>query len=103
MRHDTITGNVTADKKPSKIQVVPDSRAMQTYYDMLVNQKKPFNLRKGNLVTADRIQRLDLHQKFRCLVPSDYQINPLKSKEIESMSQACKKINKSAIGTSNSR
>ena len=61
MRQNVITGAVTADQKPSKLLIAPESRAMQTYYDMLVTQKKPFNLRKGNLVTADRIQRMELH------------------------------------------
>ena len=59
-RKDIITGNVTANAK-SKFQLVPESKSMQTYYDMLITQKKPFNLRKGNLVTADRIARMDLH------------------------------------------
>ena len=54
-RKDVVTGNVTVDSKPGKLSIEPQSKSMQTYYDMLVTQKKPFNLRKGSLVTPERI------------------------------------------------
>ena len=60
MRYNTITGEITKDS--GKFPIAPESKTMQMYYDMLVSQKKPFNLRKGCLVTTDKIQRMDLHQ-----------------------------------------
>ena len=61
VRTDLISGVVTRDAKAGKMFLEPQSNTMQTYYDMLITQKKPFNLRKGSLVTADSIKRLDLH------------------------------------------
>ena len=77
VRKDIITGAEQKDTKAAKFHIEPASKTGQTYYNMLVTQVKPFNNRKGSLVTSDRIQRLDSHQKFRCLVPTDYQINPM--------------------------
>ena len=61
LRKDTITGEVSKSPPGAKIEIAPTSQATQAYYNMLVTQQKPFNLRKGNLVTSDRVQRLDLH------------------------------------------
>ena len=53
VRRDVVTGQVTASAV--KHEITPASNTLQNYYDLLITQKKPFNLRKGNLVTADRI------------------------------------------------
>ena len=53
VRRDVVTGEVTASAV--KHEITPASNTLQNYYDLLITQKKPFNLRKGNLVTADRI------------------------------------------------
>ena len=57
---DIISGH---DKNymPKKVQVIPTSKTQEAYYDMLVSQPKPFNRRKGSLVTPDVINRLNLH------------------------------------------
>ena len=70
------------DLNPPKTQAIPASQSLQTYYDMLISQKKPFNLRKGSLVTADSIKRMELPQQLRCIVPSDYQVNPIRDKDL---------------------
>ena len=55
VRKDIITGAEQADAKARKFLIEPASKTGQTYYNMLCSQQKPFNMRKGSLVTADRI------------------------------------------------
>lgn len=55
MRRDVITGHEQTEDRATKFALEPHSKANQTYYDMLTTQKKPFHLRKGSLVTPERI------------------------------------------------
>lgn len=54
-RNDIVTGVVHSDTKAQKFIIEAPSKTNQTYYDMLITQKKPFNMRKGSLVTPDRV------------------------------------------------
>ena len=75
----------------------------ETYYDMLANSQKPFNLKKGHFVKPDVLDRMKLHQAYRCVVPTDSQVNPVRehniiNRDIEREQKSCK----SSIGSQGS-
>lgn len=49
-KFDTITGEKKEVKQPA-IDILPRSKMLDTYYDMLTTQKRPFNRTKGAIVT----------------------------------------------------
>ena len=56
-----ITGMATNHTDNVKVPLLASSKMKETYYDLLVNQEKPFNLKKGSMVKPDYIHRLNLH------------------------------------------
>ena len=57
------------------LEIVPHSKMMETYYDMLLTQKRPFNRTKGQIVTTLETA-LKPCQQMRQIVPSARLISP---------------------------
>ena len=100
-KHPDIISGVDRDlSRMKKVAIVSASKMKETYYDMLINQPKAFNRKKGSLVTPDALNRLNLHQKFRCLVPTDFQVNPVRESEMSSKKLAMESTSRSSTSGS---